>query len=195
VLTRWQGVSGAIAVTLATFALVALDLSDTGFRRWWDGHALTTDTLAGLLVVLVTVQVVDQVVKARQITDRSRAVAAQTAIVVNQAIRTTHAVTEVLDGKGDRDTATEELRTYMMMLLVSAPVLIDARASRSFLEEAQRLAGEIARVLTTAAQEPAAGKGSGRLNEALDRLQAAAKPLLEPLNLEELARAGTGESK
>ena len=40
-------------------------------------------------------------------------------------------------GPDDRDTAADELRTYMMMLLVAAPVLIDVRVSRSFLEQAR----------------------------------------------------------
>lgn len=59
-LTRWQGGFAAVVVTLVTFGLVILDLTDSGFRNWWADHALTTDTVAGLLVLLVTVLVVDQ---------------------------------------------------------------------------------------------------------------------------------------
>ena len=53
---------------------------------------LTTDTVAGLLVLLITVLVADQVIRLRQIKDRVRAVAAQAAILVNQAIRSAQAV-------------------------------------------------------------------------------------------------------
>jgi hypothetical protein len=71
VLTRWQGGFAAVVVTLVTFGLVILDLTDSGFRNWWADHALTTDTVAGLLVLLVTVLVVDQVVSSRQVNDRA----------------------------------------------------------------------------------------------------------------------------
>src|SRR5580658_11332271 len=136
-LSRWQGGSAAVVVTVVTCVLVIGDLADGGMRRWWDGHALTTDTVAGLLVVLITVLVVDQVVSARQFNDRARAIAAQAAIVVTQARRTSQAVSQAVnphDGQGDRDAAVDEFRTYMMMLLVAAPVLIDAKVSRDFLE-------------------------------------------------------------
>ena len=112
-------------------------------RRWWDGHALTTDTVSGLLVLLITLLVVDQVVRLRQLNARARAVAAQAAIIMTQAGRTLSAVNQAT-AKGahdsDRDAANDQLRTYMMMLLVGAPVLIDAQVSRNFLEQA-RVAG------------------------------------------------------
>jgi hypothetical protein len=87
VLTRWQGSLAAAVVTLAAAGLVVLDVDDGGLRRWWAGHALTTDTVAGLLVLLITVLVADQVVRLRQVNGRSRAVAAQAAIMVAQATR------------------------------------------------------------------------------------------------------------
>jgi hypothetical protein len=77
----------------------------------------------------------------------------------------------------------------MMMLLVGAPVLIDARTSRSFLEEAQRLGGEMTRVLTTMGREQGT-PSSARLDDAVARLRAASKPLLQLLNLEELTAVG-----
>jgi hypothetical protein len=43
--------------------------------------------VSGLLVLLITVLVADQVVKLRQINERSRVVAAQAAIVTTQAVR------------------------------------------------------------------------------------------------------------
>jgi hypothetical protein len=41
---------------------VILDLAGAGLRRWWDDHALTTDTVAGLLVLMITVLVADQAI-------------------------------------------------------------------------------------------------------------------------------------
>src|SRR5260370_18466300 len=152
VLSRWQGGLAAIVVTLLTGVLVILDVTDGAMRRWWDGHALTTSTVSGLLVLLITVLVVDQVVRLRQINDRSRAVAVQAAILVTQAGRASRGVAQA--NPGDPDAAADEFRTYIMMLLAVAPVLIDAKMSRNFLEQAQQLAGEMARALTVIARAP-----------------------------------------
>jgi hypothetical protein len=196
VLTRWQGGLATVVVTLVTLGLVILDLTDGGFRRWWVERALTTDTVAGLLVLLITVLIVDQVVGRRQVKDRSLAVAAQAAIVMSQATRASKAVSSALDGSGDRGAASEEVRTYMIMLLVGAPVLIDARVSRNFLEQAQRLAGEMAHALTTMAKTPDANvSSSARLGDAAERLRAASAPLLQLLSPEERVAAGGDESQ
>ena len=136
-ITREQGGVAAIVVTLVTWGLVVLDITDAGMRRWWAGHALTTDTVSGLLVLMITLLVVDQVVRYRQLSDRARAVGAQAVIVVGQAQRASRVITQAVSGSGDRDAASDEFRTYMMMLLVAAPVLIDAKVSRAFLEQAQ----------------------------------------------------------
>jgi hypothetical protein len=109
VLSRWQGGLAALVVTLVTGALVILEVTDSGLRRWWAFHTLTTDTVAGLLVLLITVLVVDQVVRLRQINSRARAVAAQAAIMVNQAIRSSQAVSQALAGSGERDAAGDEV--------------------------------------------------------------------------------------
>ena len=212
VLTRWQGGLAAIVVTLGTVALVILDLADRGVRVWGDTHAITTDTVGGLLVLLITVLVVDQVVSIRQLNDRARAIAAQAAIVVTQARRTVQAVSQAInphDGQGDRDAAVDEFRTYMMMLLVAAPVLIDAKVSRDFLEQAQVLGAELAKALAEtakpadgaadgAADAPARRAGTGkvstaRLNEAVQRLREASTPLLQVLDPEtrSIIRGGT----
>jgi hypothetical protein len=58
--------------------------------RWLGGLAaavvtLTTDTVAGLLVLMITVLVVDQVVRLRQGNSRARAVAVQAAILMTEA--------------------------------------------------------------------------------------------------------------
>jgi hypothetical protein len=186
----WQGWLAAALATLATAALVIADVTDGGFRRWWLGHALTTDTVSGLLVLLITVLVVNEVVRRRQFRDRARAIAAQAAILVAQAARASRAVSAALDGSGDRENAADELRTYMMALLVSAPVLIDARVSRNFLEQAQLLAGEMAQALALMARDPAkAATSAARLSDAVQRLRAASGPLLQVLNPAELAAA------
>ena len=184
-LSRWQGGFAALIVTLLVGALMIFDVTDAALRRWWSGHALTTDTVSGLLVLLITVLVIDQVVRLRQINDRAHAVAAQAAIMVSQAIRSAQAVSQALAGSGDRDAASDEFRTYMMMLLVSAPVLIDATMSRNFLEQAQALAGEMARALTATARTPGqASYPAARLDDALQRLRTASTPLLQVLDPE-----------
>jgi len=175
----------ALVVTLIACALVILDLNDGGLRRWNDVHALTTDTVAGLLVLLITVLVADQVIRLSQINARARAVAAQAAIVVNQAIRSAQAVSGALAGSGDRDVAGDEFRTYMMMLLVAAPVLIDAKVSRNFLEQAQALGGEMARALAAKARKPGqASYPTAGLDDAVQRLKTASTPLLQVLDPE-----------
>ena len=185
-LSRWQGGSAAVVVTLVTCALVIGDLADDGMRRWWDGHALTTDTVAGLLVLLITVLVVDQVVSARQFNDRARAVGAQVAIIMAQAERASREVSQAVAqglGPGDRDAASDEFRTYMIMLLVGAPVLIDAKVSRDFLELAQALGGEMALALgTTAGAHGRTALPDARLEDAVKKLRAASDPLLQVLD-------------
>lgn len=185
-LTRWQGATGAIVITLGTVALVILDQADRGFRFWWVTHAFTTDTVAGVLVVLLTVLVVDQVVRRRQLLDRSRAISAQATIVAAQASRSAQAVSDAVSGSGDREAAGDAFRTYMIMLLVAAPVLIDAKVSRNFLEDAQRLGGEMGHALATMSRGPEGTAPSvKRLDAAAQRLTAAAAPLMAQLTPEE----------
>jgi hypothetical protein len=71
----------------------------------------------------------------------------------------------------------------MMMLLVGAPVLIDAKASRNFLEQAQYLGGEMARALgMTAGTVGPDSVSATRLDDAVQRLRAASTPLLQVLD-------------
>ena len=195
-LSRWLGGSAALVVTLLACALVIGDLADAGMRHWWAGHALTTDTVAGLLVLAITVLVVDQVVSLRQFNDRARAVGAQAAIILVQARRASREVSQAVNqqlGEGERDAAADEFRTYMMMLLVGAPVLIDAKVSRAFLERAQELGGEMARALQATAKAPGPQAfPAARLQDAVDRLRAASTPLLQVLDPETL-RAVRGD--
>jgi uncharacterized membrane protein YcjF (UPF0283 family) len=184
-LSRWRGWLAALAVTLITAALMIGEVTDTAMRRWWATHALTTDTVSGVLVLLITLLVVDQVLRLRQINDRARAVAAQAAIIMSQAVRASRAVTQgVADGAAgsDRDAAADELRTYMMMLMVGAPVLIDARASRTFLEQAQAVAGLLALSLGETANSSASASVDSRLDGAVQRLRETSTPVLSVLD-------------
>jgi hypothetical protein len=180
--SRWLGWLAAAAVALVACVLVILDLTDAGLRGWCDDHALTTDTVAGLLVLMITVLVVDQVVRLRQGNARARAVAVQVAILTTQANIASRAVSQVLAGSGDRDAAYEEFRTFTMMVLSVAPVLIDARTSRSFLERAQDLDAAMAQALSVLATVPGQEKSvAAQLDHALQALKSASTPLIQNL--------------
>ena len=180
---RFTGWLAAGLAMLITLTLVVVELTDAGQRRWWAAHPLTTDTVAGLLVLLVTVLVVNQLLTRRQARQRGHAVAAQAAIMVAQAVRSTKALSSVIDGPGDRDAASDGFRTYMLMLLIGAPVLIDDPVARRFLEQAQYLGGVMARVLASTLRSPdgAAMPGDG-LDDAIQQLHSAAAPLLQLLS-------------
>jgi hypothetical protein len=168
---------------LITLALVVGELTDAGQRRWWAGRPLTTDTVAGLLVLLITILVVNQLLRRRQSRQRSHAVAAQAAIVAAQATRSARAVSSAIEGSGDRGAASDGFRTYMVILLVGAPVLIDDPVARHFLEQAQYLGGVMAGALAAFGRPR---DGAAVPDEALDgavrQLQSAAEPLLELLS-------------
>ncbi len=177
--------SGALTVSVVAVALAVLDILDGPVHRWWAEHAFTTSLVGGILVLLVTVLVADRVVHARQLRDRSRAIAAQAAIVMTQAARTAQVATAMLEGTGDRETARDELRSYGMMLLIAAPLLIDASLSRTFLEEAQRLGAELTRALHAHARGTAGKAERTRLDDAIARMRQASTPLLAILNPEQ----------
>jgi len=91
-------VDGWLAAALAlliTLVLIMAELTDAGQRHWWAAHPLTTDTVAGLLVLLVTVLVVNQLLTRRQAGQRGHAVAVQAAILVAQAARSVRAASSV----------------------------------------------------------------------------------------------------
>jgi hypothetical protein len=179
---RFLGWPPAVLATLITVALVVGELADAGQRRWWAARPLTTDTVAGLLVLLITVLVVNQLLNRRQSRQRAHAVAAQAAIMAAQAARSAQAVSALADGSGDRDAAADGFRTYMLMLLTGAPVLINDPTARHFLEQAQYLGGLMARTLAEIGKSP---KGTavpdGGLQDAARQLQSAAAPLLQLL--------------
>jgi hypothetical protein len=104
-------VAGAVLAMLIMLALVAGELADAGQRRWWAGRPLTTDTAAGLLVLLVTVLVVNQLLNRRQARQRGHTVVAQAPIVAAPAVRSARAVSSVIGGSGNRGAASDGLRT------------------------------------------------------------------------------------
>jgi hypothetical protein len=61
---------------LITLALAAGELTGARQRRWRAARPLTTDTVAGLLVLLIVVLVVNQLLTRRQARQRDLAVAA-----------------------------------------------------------------------------------------------------------------------
>lgn len=188
--TRWRGWFGAAAATGLAVALIALDETDSAIRGWWATHAFTTDAIGGLVVLLLTVLVANQVVRLRQIKNRSVATAAQAAILMAQARRSSGAVSAVLDGSGDRDSASEEVRTFMTMVLNAAPVLIDAEVTRRFLEQSQRLSAELVKALRAVGKDPSAAASSRHgLDTAVDGLRDASDPLVQVLNAQERAAA------
>lgn len=87
-------------------------------------------------------------------------------------------------GSGNREATGDEFRAYMMMLLVAAPVLIDARASRAFLEQAQALGGEMVRALAAVRSGGPGGYSPGRLDDAVRQLADVSAPLLQVLDPE-----------
>ena len=136
-------------------------------------------------MLLVTVLVVNQLLNRRQARQRGQAVAAQAAIVAAQAARSAKAVSSVIGGSGDRGAASDGFRTYMMTLLIGAPVLIGDPVARHFLEQAQYLGGVMARTLAALDKSPEGATVPGdRLEEAMQQLQSAAAPLLELLSPE-----------
>jgi len=191
-LRRWLAWSWALIVMLITAALVVLDLSDGPIHRYWSQHAFASSVLSGLLVLLLTVLIVDRVTRMRQLRNQSRAIAAQAAIIVAQAARTVDAITAAPPSEEEgREVATDELRTYTQMLLISAPVLIDAAVPRAFLETAQRLAGQMFRAVRDGGDETATKQ---HLDDGVARLRSAAAPLLAVLNRAQREAVSSDES-
>lgn len=190
----WRAGVATIAVALLSSALIGLDLSDGAFRRWWSARAFTTDAIAGILVVLITVLIVNQALGIRRERERFRATAAQASMVLSQAIRATRAVLACATS-GDRTAASDELRTYMIMLMIAAPILIETKTPRAFLEDAQTLGGMLVEVQHWESQSSfKAVPSDAQLEQALQQLKIAAAPLLAPLTAEERTAAGTEET-
>ena len=184
-LSRYRAWSGALIVMVITAALVVLDISDGSVHRYLSRHSFTSSVLAGVLVLLLTVLIVDRVIRIRQLENQSRAVGAPAALIVAQAGRAVDAITRAALSAEDRDEASGELRTYTQMLLTSAPLLIDARVPRAFLEAAQHVAAELFRALH--ARDEKVEPTKTQLDHAVEQLRAAAAPLLRALSSEQRA--------
>lgn len=188
----WVPWSGAFTVSAITAALVVLDLSVPSIHRFWSRHSFTSSVLAGVLVVLLTVLVVDRVVRVRELRNQSRAIGAQAAVILGQAGRTKDAVTTA-KSDDDRDQADAELRTYTQMVLNSAPLLINATVPRTFLEAAQRVAAQLSRALRATGDEQRR-QANARLDDGVAHLREAAAPLLAVLNLAQRAAVSPDDS-
>jgi hypothetical protein len=79
------------------------------------------------------------------------------------------------------------------MLLISAPVLIDAKVSRTFLESAQRLAVPLSRALRASGDEQAE-QAKARLDAEVGQLRQTAAPLLQALNRDQRAAVSSDEA-
>jgi hypothetical protein len=183
---------GALAVLLLAATLVVLDLTASSVDDYWSRHPFTSSVLSGLLVLLLTVLVADRVTQLRQLRRQARAIAVQAAVLVAQATRTADAIVGVGVGVGvgpstnESASAADELRTYTVMLLTSAPLLIDATGSRTFLETAQRVGVQLSRVLRTAGDaHDQQRRTSVRLDDEVRLLREAAAPLVSVLKPEE----------
>jgi len=172
----------AIAATLVT--IVVCDLTLGGFRDWWDGHSLTGSVVSNLLVLGVTALIVDEILARRQRRERATSVAVQGMIVYSQAVRAYEALTGAgaKDGSESSTDLGEEMRSLASMILTASPNLFDDPQARVFLENLQRVAGEMLRTLPTTgltSGEPSARQAS--LAAAMSALSASRLPLLARL--------------
>jgi hypothetical protein len=168
----------AVAIASGLVAIVACDLWIASFRDWWDRHSLTGSIVSSLLVLGVTALIVDEILARRQRRERATSVAVQGMIVYTQAVRAYAALT----GAGtDESDLGEEMRSLANMILTASPSLFDDPQARVFLENLQRLAGEMVRTI------PSSGLVSGQPSD--DRAQlAAAMSAVQTSRLPLLAR-------
>ena len=179
---RFLGWPPAVLATLITVALVVGELTDAGQRRWWATRPLTTDTVAGPLVLLITVLVVNELlIEAAEQAARPRGRGAGRH---HGGAGRTRRDRPSPHWRTDRATATPRptvSRTYMLMPPTGAPVLIDDRQP-GILEQAQYLGGLMAHTLTVIDKSPRGTPVPGDgLQDAVRQLQSAAAPLLQLL--------------
>jgi hypothetical protein len=113
--------------------------------------------------------------------------------MLSQARRAVDMTVALRDRDGDREAAGDAVRTYLLVLLVGAPVLIEEPVARRFLEQAQVLAAELGRIVAPAdVGNLPPGAFAGSLEEAIKQLQGAAAPLLTALSTEERSAVADG---
>lgn len=181
-----RGWVAALSVLGLTIVAVVLDITDSTVRSFWSRHSFTSSVVSGLLVLLLTVLIVDRVNTMRKIRGQSRAVGVQAAVIAAQAGRAADAIRRPAQSDEEREESAQELRTYMLMLLTSAPVLIEAPRSRAFLEVAQQTAGELLSALRARAADESVDVAP-RVDAALEQLNEAAGPVVVTLDREERA--------
>lgn len=175
----------AAGVAAALLALIACDIWIAGFRAWWYHHSLTGSIVSSLLVLGIAGLIVDEVVARRQLRERASTVAVQAMIVYGQARRASNAL---LVGSEDPDAsdasdASSEARTLASMLLTASPSLFDDPVARLFLEDIQRLAGDLYRALEAAAGAPS-DTARERLATQMRQVHSSAGPLVARLPAE-----------
>jgi hypothetical protein len=114
---------------LITLTLVIDELTNAGQRRWWTARPLTTDTVAGLLVLLVTILVVNQLLNRRQARQRGHAVAEQAAIMVAQATRSAKAASSLINGSGETRCGSSRMPRHRFFSCSIPRCAIPSRAS------------------------------------------------------------------
>jgi len=173
----------AVAIAAGLVAIVACDLLVASFRDWWDHHSLTGSIVSSLLVLGVTALIVDEILARRQRRERGTSVAVQGMIVYGQAVRAYSALTGARpDGSESSADLGEEMRSLASMLLTASPNLFDDPQARVFLENLQRLAGEMLRTMSASgslSDKPSADRA--QLAAAMSAVQTSRLPLLARL--------------
>jgi hypothetical protein len=174
---------GAVLIACALIALVACDLAVSGFRVWWDAHALTTSVVSSLLIVGATALIFDEVVAYRQRKDRGISVAAQALIVYGQACEAYQAVMASDDSASG---APSELRDLASNLLVAAPSLFDDPVARVFMLQVDQLMSTLYVAVAQSArppdaQNPDAQNPDAQTRDHLTDLMAKTQQAYEPL--------------
>ena len=182
-------ISAAVFVA-ALLALVACDIWIGSFREWWYLHSLTGSIVSSLLVLGVAGLIVDEIVARRQLRERAATVAVQAMIVYGQARRASNALL-VENEDSDASDASSEARTLSSMLLTASPSLFDDPVARLFLEDVQRLAGELARALAAESAGAPGDTPRQRLAAQMRQVDASADPLVARLPAE--YRRSSGE--
>ncbi|HEY1777360.1 MAG TPA: hypothetical protein VGG41_14475 [Solirubrobacteraceae bacterium] len=173
----------AVAIASGLVAIVVCDLAIPSFGDWWDRHSLTGAIVSSLLVLGVTAVIVDEILARRQRRERATSVAVQGMIVYAQAVRAYAVLTDASpDGGESSADLGEEMRSLANMILTASPSLFDDPQARVFLENLQRLAGEMIRTMPSAALAGARpSDDEAQLTAAMSAVASSRLPLLARL--------------